>query len=244
MTENYDANKEMYSLLLKEGSGVLSTISLAVEGYPFGSVVPYCLDQNLRPFILISSIAQHTKNINENSKVSLTIIESNTNTNKQSKGRLTFIGDAEKISAEDKSQWEEYRQKYLNYFPEAVDYFGTHDFEFYRILPKRLRFIGGFGKIYWVEKEDFHLRNIFSQIAESQIVNHMNEDHKYNQVDYCRHYLSEIITEEDVFMTGLDQWGMDLNIQGTLKRIDFPRVLKDPSEVRSIMVEMAKISKS
>ena len=74
-----------FNLLAGQGNGVLSTISLAVEGYPFGSITPYCLDEKFNPILLISSIAQHTKNIEANSKVSLTIIEENSDTNKQAK---------------------------------------------------------------------------------------------------------------------------------------------------------------
>src|SRR6185503_7503111 len=51
------------TLLLNESFGVLSTISLDLPGYPFGSIVPYCVDELCRPIIYISHIAQHTKNI-------------------------------------------------------------------------------------------------------------------------------------------------------------------------------------
>jgi hypothetical protein len=36
-------------------------------------------------------------------------------------------------------------------------YFAMHDFSFYRIEPVRIRFIGGFGKIHWVEPEQYLL---------------------------------------------------------------------------------------
>lgn len=50
-------------LLLKEYRGVLSTHSKSMPGFPFGSVVPYCLDADGNPLILISRIAQHTHNL-------------------------------------------------------------------------------------------------------------------------------------------------------------------------------------
>ena len=62
-------------LLLKHSYGVLSTISVDVSGYPFGSVTPYCADEQCRPVIYISRIAQHTKNIIADSRVSLTVVE-------------------------------------------------------------------------------------------------------------------------------------------------------------------------
>lgn len=58
-----EAAKNARELLLKEYRGVLSTHSKSMPGFPFGSVVPYCLDEQGRPLILISRIAQHTHNL-------------------------------------------------------------------------------------------------------------------------------------------------------------------------------------
>ena len=43
--------------------------------YPFGSIAPYTLNHDGEPIILISTIAQHTRNIKENNKVSLTVFD-------------------------------------------------------------------------------------------------------------------------------------------------------------------------
>ena len=42
--------------------GVLSTNSNKCEGFPFGSTMPYALDDAGRPLFLISAMAMHTKN--------------------------------------------------------------------------------------------------------------------------------------------------------------------------------------
>ena len=44
-------------------SGVLSTISIDELGYPFGSITPFSLSHDGAPIILISDLAQHTKNL-------------------------------------------------------------------------------------------------------------------------------------------------------------------------------------
>ena len=61
--------KNARELLLKEYRGALSTLSKAMPGFPFGSVVPYCLDEQGRPLILISRIAQHTHNLQKDPTV-------------------------------------------------------------------------------------------------------------------------------------------------------------------------------
>ncbi len=235
---NYNEHKEMFKLLTSEGDGVLSTISLDVAGYPFGSVTPYCLDSDFIPNILISSIAQHTKNINADPRVSLLISETNSKTNKQSLSRLTYIGEAQKVTDDNV---EDIKKRYLSYFPQASDYFKTHSFSFYRIKPKRLRFIGGFGKIYWIEKESLTLKNIFPINDELKIVEHMNKDHQHNLKEYMRFYLGLESKEEDSLrMMGLDQFGVDLSHNEVKHRIDFKTPLESALQARSVFVEMAR----
>ena len=43
--------------------GSLSTLSRKQPGFPFGSVMPYGLDEQGRPIFLISTMAMHTQNL-------------------------------------------------------------------------------------------------------------------------------------------------------------------------------------
>ena len=58
--------KEARSLYASQKHGVLSTYSVDVKGYPFGSVTPYSMDRKGYAVILISNLAQHYKNIRAN----------------------------------------------------------------------------------------------------------------------------------------------------------------------------------
>lgn len=128
--------------------GVLSTLSKRLEGFPFGSVSPFILDANGCPIILISDIAEHTRNLQADSRCSL--ILQPFAPDMQSTGRVTVIGHAEPLSADDKAAL---GPAYLQQFPQASDYFALHDFRFWRIQPVKVRWIGGFGRIYWVERD-------------------------------------------------------------------------------------------
>src|SRR5690242_9103890 len=83
-------------LMHRQSVGVLSTHSVDVEGYPFGSIAPYVLNYEGEPTMLISDIAQHTRNIKRNKKVSLTIFDQGAD-DPQASGRLTWIGNAESV---------------------------------------------------------------------------------------------------------------------------------------------------
>ena len=129
---------------------------------------------------MISDIAQHTRNIKRDGRVSLTVFERRAD-DPQAAGRLTWIGDAEPVGAGEAGL----RDRYLRYFPSSASYFEMHDFSFYRIRLKRARFIGGFGQIFWIDADSMRLENPFRE-SEGGIVEHMNEDHRKALVHYCR----------------------------------------------------------
>lgn len=147
-----------YDLISQEKNGILSTHSLEMEGYPFGSLTPYVVDQNGQVIILVSDLAQHTKNMKANPKVSLTISQTSTEENKQATMRATYLGQAKKIEREDE-EYPTISERYIKEFPQAKNYFDTHDFYFYRLEFARIRMIAGFGKIYWVEPEEWRKVN-------------------------------------------------------------------------------------
>ena len=55
--------------------GLLSTHSVKFTGYPFGSVVPICRDSKGNPLLMISHLAQHTRNIDADPHCSLTLMQ-------------------------------------------------------------------------------------------------------------------------------------------------------------------------
>lgn len=219
------------TLFLKEGFGVLSTISLDVPGYPFGSIVPYCADELCRPVIYISHIAQHTKNILADSRVSLTVMEKNLNSDDvQAHARLTCIANAQSIGDHES----DVRERYFRYFPSARQYEQTHDFAFFRLELVRMRFIGGFGQIFWVEPREFITQNPFSFQQELRIIEHMNKDH----ADALRHYAGGAPS----VMTGIDAEGFDLIASDKKLRLEFETPVHNMEEARQALVAMAKRS--
>jgi putative heme iron utilization protein len=220
-------------LLNHQSFGVLSTHSSDVEGYPFGSIAPYALDYEGQPAILISEIAQHTRNIKQNKKVSLTVFDPKAE-DPQASSRLTWIGDAESIDPSET----EIRRRYLRYFPSAESYFETHDFSFYRIRLRRARFIGGFGQIFWIEPNSMLVSNPFRE-TERGIVEHMNRDHQKALFHYCR--VLRGVEVDVVTMTGIDSEGFDM-LAGKLKlRIDFDSPIHTSEEARAALVRLARL---
>ena len=227
MQKNHAARK----LFLQQSFGVLSTISLDVPGYPFGSVTPYYVDKHCQPIIYISHIAQHTKNIIADSRVSLTVLESNGGSDDvQARGRVTCMANARPIGDDEAAA----RERYFRYFPSARQYDQTHDFTFFRLELVRVRFIGGFGQIYWVEPDEFMATNPFSTVQESRIIQHMNDDHS----DALGHYVGG----DSAVMVGIDAEGFDVLKSGRKVRFVFETPVRNMEEARQALVAMAKLS--
>ena len=71
--------------------GSLSTLSKKHVGLPFGSVMPYGLDQTGNPTFLISTMAVHTQNLQYSPKASLLIAEATENEDPLGKARVSIM---------------------------------------------------------------------------------------------------------------------------------------------------------
>jgi putative heme iron utilization protein len=227
---------EARQLLRQQRHGVLSTLSKKLEGYPFGSVTPFVLDHQARPVILISTLAEHTKNIEADPRVSLLAHDASTDI--QANARVTVVGNCARM--EDQTG---IRARYLRYFPGAADYFATHDFFFYRIEPAHIRFIGGFGAIHWIEISRFFTLENQLATQEEAIIAHMNADHQHNLTAYCRHVHG--VDTSSAHMIGIDTDGFDVRTNSEQQlRFDFSEPVLDAQSARSALVAMAEASRA
>ena len=215
--------------------GILSTNSRALAGYPFGSIVPYVLDQQATPVMLISRLAEHTKNIQADPRVSLLVHESGADV--QAGARVTLMGQARSIENP-----HEIKERYVRYFPAARDYHDKLDFDFYRIEPVTLRVVAGFGKIHWISREAFAPPVNTLAGEEKKFIAHMNHDHAHSLHDCCRHYHQR--TADIVEMTGIDCDGFDVRADSELLRFDFDSPVTDATQARAALVAMAQQSRA
>jgi putative heme iron utilization protein len=217
-------------------NGLLSTFSARHEGYPYGSVAPFVLDHDGQPLILISTIAEHTKNIIENCKVSLLVFAETKDgpTDLLANGRLTLLGDAEQTDKSDPLL----RERYLRYFPAAAQYFEMHDFYFYRIQLQQARYIAGFGKMAWMEGSELRSPRTPLAAMEAGILEHMNADHHDSLLQYCAHVHG--VKASNAKMVGIDSDGFDVRADTALLRFDFEQPIHDAQGARAALVALSK----
>lgn len=234
MASNDSAAQQARGLYARRHQGILSTLSQTMAGYPFGSVVTFMPDRDNRPLILISTIAEHTRNIKADRRVSLTLTEGGDDS--QAEARLTIVGDAQPLAEQD---IDEAAARYYRRFPHAAGYHRVHDFSFYRIEPLRGRYIGGFGHIHWIDGAALSTRNPFSELDEAGMIEHMNRDHADAMRAYCKLFDIEIGSQTPR-MSAIDGEGFDLMLGPRLARIAFEAPVATTTDVRKAMVALVQ----
>ncbi len=159
------------ALMRTQHTGVLATHSLSVKGYPFGSIIPFMMTNDGNVIIYASDIAQHSHNMKTDNKVSLCIYDA-TQDDSQASARVTILAES---SWDDVSQSDE--ERYFKLFPQAAKYQNTHDFRFYTLKTTRVRYIGGFGEIYWFSKGEWVSDYTDISGMEEGMIEHMHNDH-------------------------------------------------------------------
>lgn len=209
---------EARRLLRAHRYGALSTLSKKLGGYPFGSITPYLTDHDGSLLILISALAEHSKNIQHDPRVSL-ITHNQRDPQIQMQGRVTVIGNAQRIP--DPSQQ---IARYLRHFPEAADLLNL-DFSFYRIQPLALRYIGGVGRIHWLSLDNY--------LAAHALHFARNEEEMLNKINTIeQNNLHQLLIRYDITDAGAQLIGIDcdgLTIAGSTQywRLDFSETLTE-----------------
>ncbi len=233
------AEDEARAMYRRQPHAVLSTLSARFEGWPFASVVPYAPDAQGRPLIYIASIAQHTKNLKADPRCSLFVNpEVPQGDDAQTYGRLTVMARAQPVPEADR---EDAFARYLARLPVANKYEMTHDFSLWRLEPVQSRWIGGFGKIFWMPAEALQEDPSQDPLRESAegIVQHMNEDHADAVRTYCEAFYQ--VVPKGARMVGIDRFGFDVQAEQPNQRFrfDFPEAI-EASEARGAIVDMLK----
>jgi len=174
----------------------LASHALAMPGYPFVTSVPLALDAAHRPWLLMSELAEHCRNVRADGRVSLLLQQPADEV--LASARMTLLGDLLPATPDAATQ-----QRLLRYCPQFADYLALGDFHFFRLQPRRVRFIGGFGRMGWVDASDWA---VLPQLAAAQ-----------------EQALLAALQPADATLQllGLDVCGLDVLRDGVRQRLDF-----------------------
>lgn len=200
---------------------------------PYASLVLVAFDHDATPLLLISQLAEHTRNIQASAAVSLLCDGTEGYAEPLTGPRTTLLARAE-LTDEPR-----YRARFLARHPGAAMYADFKDFAFYKLTVSRAHIVAGFGRIHWFD--DFRYDGDWAALAEAEagIVAHMNEDH----ADAVQLYASKLLRlgGEGWQLCGVDPEGADLIGQdGHLARLAFDKPVRDAEGARVELVRLVK----
>ena len=232
------------TLMYAASVGMLSTLSERHPDWPFGSVMPYGLDDQGRPTFLISSLAMHTRNLQRDPRASLLVTEDSAREDPLGSARLTLLGSVAEVPD---AELATVREDYLQRHPQSEMWMDFGDFGFFRMDITEPYYVGGFGVMGWVTADDYRAAEVdpLADMARS-VIQHMNEHHADALVLMARHYGG--CAADSVRMTRVDRLGCDL--QAALEegeqplRITFIRQARRANEIRLVLTEMTHLARA
>jgi heme iron utilization protein len=142
---------ECRSLVSCAKTGSLATLTQGPPSYPFASLVALAEDPSGCPIFLLSALAEHTKNLMRDPRASVLVVDAESTGDPLAGRRVTLVGDVALVS-EDQAAL---RALFLARHRSASTYANFSDFDLYRLVPHTVRYVGGFGKMSFVDVADY-----------------------------------------------------------------------------------------
>jgi putative heme iron utilization protein len=226
------------TLVSQISTGTLCTLAIEPAGYPYGSFVTVAFEKG-NPIFLISALAEHTKNLAQDPRASLLVAETGA-ADPLANGRVTMLGRCTRVEGDGGSA----RAAFLAAHPNSRYYADFRDFRFWKLHVDSVRYIGGYGRMSWIDKAEW-------QTAEPDplgpsavgVVAHMNADHADALVLYCKAF-SKATEITSATMTGIDRYGFEMSAttnEGPRPvRLAFATQISTPEHARAALISMLK----
>ena len=216
-----------------------AALATSRDGHPYVSLVALAFDYHCSPLFLLSDLAQHSRNIDADPRVSLLFdggLPAHAPADPLAEPRLTLLGEA--AHCDDASLLTRFTTRH----PSAAAYAGFGDFHLYRVTMQRAHLVAGFGRISWVEADALRFAGNGAALAaaEAAVIEHMNTDHAEAVALFAERLARR--PGSGWRMTGIDPEGIDLRRDGETDRIDFrtnslgPAV--DPHGARQVLIAL------
>lgn len=191
-------------LLHQVQSGALATHSRDPAGFPYPTALPFAPTARHVPMILISHLAEHTRNLQADSRAGFLVTHSPGDDILEGQ-RLTLLGA---FSPAEPDSIEALSRRYLRYHPNAARYLELGDFTFWVMSLERMRYIGGFGAMGWIDAAAFDPVEPLSEGDEATLFGVFSE-------------YSDVLP--NTTLIGIDRYGCDLRTPTSRNRFTFDK---------------------
>jgi len=233
------AAEEARTLVAGATQGVVA--SLSADGAPWGSVVTFGALADGAPVLLVSLMAEHTRNLEADARASLVVAEPPNDENPLDRGRVTLAGRAVQPAGEERAAA---RAAHLAAMPSAELYVDFDDFRLFVLQIERVRWVGGYGRMDSVDAAEYAgaAPDPVAPYADGA-VRHLDSDHADALLEMAR-ALAGFTDATGARCLGADRYGLDLEVatpRGTARpRVGFLSPVDAADGLRRASVELAR----
>jgi hypothetical protein len=204
------------NLLHRSPIGTLATHSREPQGFPYPTVLPFAPDARHRPVVLVSRLAEHTRNLEADSRAGFLVVHAPEDDVLNGE-RVTLIGRCVAVEAT-----LPLARRYLRYHPDAERYLALGDFSFRVMEIERLRYIGGFGAMGWLDAAELDAHAPLTDEQDIALIE-----------GFERHPRRPASLE----VAGIDRYGADLRVGIRRRRFTFDSVKTDMEQIERALAE-------
>ncbi len=199
--------------------------TLAPEtGAPLTTLVGVASDEDGAPLLLLSSLAVHSKNLANDSRVSLLIGAPAVRGDPLNVARVTLNGRVERADTPRR------RERYLQRNPKSKLMMGLRDFQIFRLDISGVHYNGGFGLAGSMTQDELLLSGDFAGLVAEE-ASLLAEAQAHGMALARALGVGENAPPPRAI--GLDAAGLDLTVRGKPARVDWPELAFKPEAWRA-----------
>ncbi|WP_233861841.1 HugZ family pyridoxamine 5'-phosphate oxidase [Paraburkholderia adhaesiva] len=198
--------------------GTLATHAREPHGFPYPTVMPFAPDASHRPVILVSRLAEHTRNLQDDPRAGFLVAHA-PDGDVLNGPRETLLGQFAPVDADREGA---VARRYLRYHPDAERYLALGDFAFWVLYVERLRYIAGFGAMGWLNG------------AELDTLDPLPEEEEVTLIAFFEGHPARRTGLE---LAGVDRYGADLKIDGVRTRFIFDAPQLDLQSLHAVLAD-------
>lgn len=234
------AAEEARTLVTQADAGTLATLS--ADGGPWASLVGYATLEDGAPVLLVSTLAEHGRNLPQDARASLCVAEPATaGRDVLDCGRVTLAGVAERPEGE---ACEAALAAFQAAHPFARVYAGFGDFSCWVLRVERVRWVGGYGRMDSADAAGYRAAAPDPVAGgAAYAAQHMNDDHP-DALLLMAQRLGGFPDAERAVCRRADRYGLDLWVTtprgGGPARVGFAEPCAAAGDLRAAAVELTR----
>jgi heme iron utilization protein len=230
------AAEEARTIAASTNTGTLATLSN--DGDPWASFVTYGLLGG-DPVLCVSNLAEHGRNLATDPRASIAIVAPQRDADPLASGRITLAGEVEEPTGDERAAA---RDAHLSAVAAAKYYIDYSDFSLWVLRVRRVRWVGGYGRMDSATGEDYGAAEPDPVSPRSDAaITHLNGDHADALVAMAQ-ALGGYPDTTAATCTGADRYGLDLRVVTSrgvaYTRIGYAAPIDSIDELRSATVEL------